>query len=80
MTAKERREKVRTVMREFESGTLKSSSGEAVKNRKRAIAIALSEAGLSKEGKSDEYWDGYCEGMLGKSRGATLNRLPLHRS
>jgi hypothetical protein len=67
MTAKERREKVRTVMREFESGTLKSSSGEAVKNRKRAIAIALSEAGLSKEGKSDEYWDGYCEGMLGKS-------------
>jgi len=54
-------------MREFEAGTLKSSSGEAVKNRKQAIAIALSEAGLSKEGKSDEYWDGYCEGMLGKN-------------
>jgi hypothetical protein len=67
MTAKQKREKVRTVMREFEAGTLKSSSGEAVKNRKQAIAIALSEAGLSKEGKSDEYWDGYCEGMLGKN-------------
>jgi hypothetical protein len=67
MTAKERREKVRTVMREFEAGKLKSSTGESVTNRKQAVAIALSEAGLSKEGKSDEYWDGYCEGMLGKS-------------
>jgi hypothetical protein len=66
MTAKERREKVRTVMREFEAGTLKSSSGEPVKNRQQAIAIALSEAGMSQKGKSDEYWDGYCEAMLGK--------------
>lgn len=67
MTAKERREKIRTVMREFEAGTLKSSSGEPVKSRQQAIAIALSEAGMSRKGKSDEYWDGYCEGMLGKS-------------
>jgi hypothetical protein len=37
MTAKQKREKVRTVMREFEAGTLKSSSGEAVKNRKLSL-------------------------------------------
>jgi len=67
MTSKQQREKVATVMREFKSGKLKSSTGESVTNRKQAVAIALSEAGLSKEGKSDEYWDGYCEGMLGKS-------------
>ena len=66
MTSKQQREKVATVMREFKSGKLKSSTGEPVNNRKQAVAIALSEAGLSKEGKSDEYWDGYCEGMLGK--------------
>jgi len=66
MTVKERREKVRTVMREFEAGTLKSSSGEPVKSRQEAIAIALSEAGMSRKSKSDEYWDGYFEAMLGK--------------
>jgi len=40
--------KVRTVMREFKSGDLKSSSGKKVTNPKQAIAIALSEAGKSK--------------------------------
>jgi len=36
--------KVKKVMHEFKVGTLKSSSGERVKNPKQAVAIALSEA------------------------------------
>jgi len=36
-------EKVAKVMREFEAGTLRSSSGELVTSRKQAMAIALSE-------------------------------------
>ena len=39
--------KVAKVMKEFEEGTLKSSSGELVTSRKQAEAIALSEAGES---------------------------------
>jgi len=42
------KEKVGKVMREFQSGTLKSSSGKKVTNPKQAMAIGLSEAGLSK--------------------------------
>lgn len=42
------KDKVRTVMKEFKSGDLKSSSGKKVTNPKQAIAIALSEAGKSK--------------------------------
>lgn len=43
--------KVRKVMREFKAGTLHSGSkkGPKVKSRKQAIAIALSEAGMSKK-------------------------------
>jgi len=37
-------DKMRKVMREFKLGTLRSGSGLSVKNRKQAIAIALSEA------------------------------------
>jgi hypothetical protein len=41
--------KVSVVMREFSKGKLHSGgSGKVVRNRKQAIAIALSEAGLSK--------------------------------
>ena len=43
--------KVRVVMREFKRRTLKSSSGRRVTNPKQAIAIALSEAGLSRKRK-----------------------------
>jgi hypothetical protein len=35
-------------MAEFKRGTLHSGSGGMVKSRKQAIAIALSEAGLSR--------------------------------
>ena len=39
-----KKEKIRRVMEEFKAGTLKSSSGDKVTNRKQAIAIALSES------------------------------------
>ena len=38
-------------MSEFKAGKLKSSSGQKVTNPKQAIAIGLSEAGLSKKAK-----------------------------
>ena len=45
-----RRAKVGVVMSEFKRGTLRSGgSGKPVKSRKQAIAIALSEAGLSRK-------------------------------
>jgi hypothetical protein len=43
--------KVEKVMHEFKTGSLKSSSGQKVTNRKQAVAIALSEAGMSKPAK-----------------------------
>lgn len=43
--------KVGKVMGEFKSGELKSSSGKKVKSRDQAIAIAMSEAGMSKKKK-----------------------------
>lgn len=53
-------------MREFKAGTLKGSDKKSVTNRKQAIAIALSEAGMSMQGKSDAYWDGYVNTMIGE--------------
>jgi hypothetical protein len=41
--------KVHKVMSEYKDRTLKSSSGKKVTKRKQAIAIAMSEAGLSKK-------------------------------
>lgn len=43
--------KVKKVMGEYKRGTLKSSSGAKVKSRKQAVAIAMSEAGMSKKGR-----------------------------
>ena len=41
--------KVGSVMREYKEGTLHSGKkGPVVKSRKQAVAIALSEAGMSK--------------------------------
>lgn len=45
--------KMSKVMGEFHKGTLRSSSGEKVTERKQAMAIALSEAGLSKPKKAE---------------------------
>ena len=44
-------EKVSAVMKEFKRGTLHSGSGSKVTSRKQAIAIAMSEAGMSKKRK-----------------------------
>jgi hypothetical protein len=41
--------KIKKVMGEYKRGTLKSSSGAKVKSRKQAVAIAMSEAGMSKK-------------------------------
>jgi len=58
--------KIRKVLKEFKAGTLKSSSGEKITDRRRAIAIALSEAGMSMQGKSDAYWDSYVLTIMGE--------------
>ena len=46
-----KRAKVGKVMDEFAAGTLKSSSGQRVTNRKQAIAIAMSESGQTRRKK-----------------------------
>lgn len=51
LRTKKGKEKIATVMREFKRGTLRSSSGQKVRNRKQAIAIALSEAYRKVKGK-----------------------------
>lgn len=43
--------KISKVMTEYGKGKLKSSSGQKVKSRDQAIAIALSEAGMEKKKK-----------------------------
>ena len=47
------RDKVGVVMKEFKDGKLKSSSRKKVTDRNQAMAIALSEAGISKKMFSD---------------------------
>ena len=44
VSKKRKSNKIKKVMHEYKTGTLKSSSGKKVKSRKQAIAIALSEA------------------------------------
>lgn len=43
--------KVKKVLNEFAAGSLRSSSGQMVRNRKQAIAIALSEQRRYNAGK-----------------------------
>ena len=69
MTKKEKQAKVRLVMKEFKSGKLKSSSGEKVTSPAQALAIALSEAGMSRKPKkdqSDEYYMGFFKEIAGE--------------
>jgi hypothetical protein len=63
---KAKQAKIAKVMREFKAGTLKGSDKKAITNRKQAIAIALSEAGMSMQGKSDEYWDSDVVTIMGE--------------
>lgn len=44
-----KKNKIKKVMGEYKRGTLKSSSGSKVKSRKQAVAIAMSEAGMSRK-------------------------------
>jgi hypothetical protein len=69
MTKKEKQAKVALVLREFKSGKLKSSSGEKVKSPQQALAIALSEAGMTRKPKkdqSDEYYMGFFKELIGE--------------
>ena len=69
MTEKDKQAKIRKVLREFKAGTLKSSSGEKIVSPKRALAIALSEAGMSRKPKqdmSDEYYLGFFKEIAGE--------------
>jgi len=69
MTKKEKQKKIAKVMREFKSGKLKSSSGESVKSSQQALAIALSEAGMTRKPKkdqSDEYYMGFFKELIGE--------------
>lgn len=43
------KKKVKKVMGEYKSGKLKSSSGKKVTDKKQAVAIAMSEAGVPKK-------------------------------
>ena len=63
---KAKQAKIAKVMREFRAGTLKGSDKKPITNRKQAIAIALSEAGMSMQGKSDAYWDSYVLTIMGE--------------
>jgi hypothetical protein len=47
MASSRQKRKVGRVMKEHKRGTLRSGSGRKVKNRKQAIAIAMSESGQS---------------------------------
>ena len=56
--------KVHVVMREYARGTLHSSSGAKVTSRKQAIAIAMSEAGLSRKKDKGFYGHTTCQTLF----------------
>lgn len=67
--------KVSKVMREFKSGKLKSGgSGKKVTDKKQAIAIALSEAGISKKASGGALPKAKCMNGIAK-RGRTRGRV-----
>jgi len=69
MSTRQQRSKIALVLREFKSGKLKSSSGEPVKSPQQALAIALSEAGLSRKPKKDmgdEYYMAFMKELGGE--------------
>lgn len=66
MNKKQRQAKISRVMREYKAGTLKSSSGQPIKNYKQAVAVALSEAGMTmkKKDASEEYMRAFIRQVL----------------
>lgn len=65
-TKKEKQAKIARTMREFKKGTLKSSSGEKISDYRRAVAIALSQAGMKmpKKDASEEYMRAFIRQVL----------------
>jgi hypothetical protein len=71
------KDKVATVMCEFKRGTLHSGSGEIVTDKKQALAIAMSEAGIEKDLEVDIEKGG--EGSRGgKIIGHTKSGKPIY--
>ena len=67
--------KVKKVMKEFKDGKLKSGgSGKKVKDKKQAIAIALSEAGVSKKAVGGRIPPAKCRNGIAV-RGRTRGRM-----
>lgn len=66
MTKKQKQAKISKVLREFKAGKLKSSSGQPITNYKQAVAVALSEAGMSmkKKDASEDYMRAFIRQVL----------------
>jgi hypothetical protein len=66
MTKKQKQAKIARVLSEFKAGTLKSSSGQPITNYKQAVAVALSEAGMTmkKKDASEEYMRAFIRQVL----------------
>jgi hypothetical protein len=71
MTKKQKQAKISRTMREFKAGTLKSSGGEKITNHKQAMAVALSQAGMSmpKKDASEEYMRAFIKQVLEEEEG-----------
>jgi hypothetical protein len=65
MTKKQKQAKIALVMREFAGGNL-TSGGKPVKSKQQALAIALSEAGMSmkKKDASEAYLEAYVDAFM----------------
>ena len=65
MTKKQKQAKISRVLREFKAGKL-TSNGKPISNYKQAVAIALSEAGMSmpKKDASEEYMRAFIRQVL----------------
>lgn len=69
---------VHRVMKEYKDGTLESGSGGKVKSRKQAIAIAMSEAGMSnRQTKAALYAQAKKKNIKGRS---TMTKAQLSKA